>query len=68
MFAMGLAEVRRRLHELGDPADAEFVQRFLKTGPGEYGDEHDLIHKMWGRRERGRVRARGAKMARGSRT
>jgi hypothetical protein len=29
--------VRRRLRDLGDPADAEFLQRFFKTGPGEYG-------------------------------
>jgi 3-methyladenine DNA glycosylase AlkD len=29
--------VRRRLRDLGDPADAEFLQRFFKTGLGEYG-------------------------------
>jgi 3-methyladenine DNA glycosylase AlkD len=29
--------VRRRLRDLGDPADAEFLQRFFKTGVGEYG-------------------------------
>jgi 3-methyladenine DNA glycosylase AlkD len=33
-----LAAIRRRLRELGDPADAEFLQRFFKTGPGQYGE------------------------------
>jgi 3-methyladenine DNA glycosylase AlkD len=32
-----LAAVRRRLRELGDPRDAEFLQRFFRTAPGEYG-------------------------------
>lgn len=27
-----------RLKELGDARDAEFLQRYFKTGPGEYGD------------------------------
>ena len=32
-----LAAVRKRLRELGDPKDAAFLQRFFRTGPGEYG-------------------------------
>ncbi|MGH9884769.1 MAG: DNA alkylation repair protein [bacterium] len=32
-----LADVRNNLHALGDPADAEFLQRFFRTAPGEYG-------------------------------
>jgi len=27
-----------RLKELGDPSDAEFLQGYFKTGPGEYGE------------------------------
>jgi 3-methyladenine DNA glycosylase AlkD len=34
---MTLAAVRRRLQEVGDPKDALFLQRFFKTGPGQYG-------------------------------
>lgn len=33
-----LAAALKRLRELGDPADAEFLQRFFKTGPGEYSE------------------------------
>jgi 3-methyladenine DNA glycosylase AlkD len=32
-----LPAVRRRLRELGDPQDAEFLQRFFRTAPGQYG-------------------------------
>jgi 3-methyladenine DNA glycosylase AlkD len=33
-----LAEVRADVRALESPADAEFLQRFFKTGPGEYGE------------------------------
>lgn len=33
-----LAGVRRRLRDAGDPDDAVFLQRFFKTGPGQYGE------------------------------
>lgn len=32
-----LSDVRRRLESLGDPDDAAFLQRFFKTGTGDYG-------------------------------
>lgn len=35
---MTLAAVRRRLREAGDRDDAVFLQRFFKTGPGQYGE------------------------------
>ena len=31
-------DVRQALAEAADPADAVFLQRFFKTGPGEYGE------------------------------
>ena len=33
-----LAAVRKRLRDVGDPDDAIFLQRFFKTGPGQYGE------------------------------
>ena len=33
-----LAAVRKRLRDVGDPDDAVFLQRFFKTGPGQYGE------------------------------
>jgi 3-methyladenine DNA glycosylase AlkD len=35
---MSAARVQRRLEELEDPRTALFLQRFFKTGPGQYGD------------------------------
>lgn len=34
-----LAEVRRTLRSMADPARARFYRRFLKTGPGDNGEE-----------------------------
>ncbi len=31
-------DVRNALSEVADPADAAFLQRFFKTGPGQYGE------------------------------
>jgi 3-methyladenine DNA glycosylase AlkD len=33
-----LQEIRSRLRSLANPADAEFAQRYFKTGPGQYGE------------------------------
>src|SRR5689334_7469021 len=33
-----VAEVRKALRDLADPARAAGLQRFFKTGPGEYGE------------------------------
>ena len=35
---MTAAEIQRELDELGNPKVATFLQRFFKTGPGEYGE------------------------------
>jgi 3-methyladenine DNA glycosylase AlkD len=32
------ASALKRLRALGDPDDAKFLQRFFRTGPGEYGE------------------------------
>jgi 3-methyladenine DNA glycosylase AlkD len=32
-----LAAARKRLRDAGNPKDAEFLQRFFKTAPGQYG-------------------------------
>ena len=32
------ADVRDALAEVAEPGDAEFLQRFFKTGPGQYGE------------------------------
>jgi 3-methyladenine DNA glycosylase AlkD len=39
---MSLLEIKNKLQELGNSQKAEFLQRFFKTGPGEYG-EGDLF-------------------------
>jgi 3-methyladenine DNA glycosylase AlkD len=35
---MGVRDIQKRLRELGDPEKASAVQKFFKTGPGEYGE------------------------------
>ena len=35
---MTLADVEHALHDLANRRDAEILQRFFKTGPGEYGE------------------------------
>ena len=35
--ALTLKTLRKELYALADPVDASFLQRFFKTGPGEYG-------------------------------
>jgi 3-methyladenine DNA glycosylase AlkD len=35
---MSFSEVRKEIRGLGDPKKAQILQRFFKTGPGEYGE------------------------------
>jgi hypothetical protein len=36
-------EIRQSLHQLGDPEKARFLQRFFKTGPGQYAEGDRFI-------------------------
>ncbi|HEY7500373.1 MAG TPA: DNA alkylation repair protein [Vicinamibacterales bacterium] len=40
---MTAGEIRKKLHALAIPADAANLQRFFKTGPGEYGEGDRFI-------------------------
>lgn len=40
---MSLRDIRRALKQTADPEDARFLQRFFKTGPGEYGEGDRFI-------------------------
>ena len=40
---MTAADVRQALHALTDPARAALLQRFFKTGPGQYGEGDRFI-------------------------
>jgi 3-methyladenine DNA glycosylase AlkD len=35
---MSAQDIHERLHALGDPQQARLLQRYFKTGPGEYGE------------------------------
>src|SRR4051812_29822996 len=38
-----LAAVRKGLREAGNPKDAVFLQRFFRTGPGQYGEGDEFL-------------------------
>jgi 3-methyladenine DNA glycosylase AlkD len=40
---MTAGEIRKKLHAIAIPADAAILQRFFKTGPGEYGEGDRFI-------------------------
>ena len=40
---MSVRELRESLHRLADPEQAEKLQRYFKTGPGEYGEGDQFL-------------------------
>jgi len=40
---MNIPKLRARLQKFASPSDAKFLQRFFKTGPGEYGEGDQFI-------------------------
>jgi hypothetical protein len=47
MPASALARIRREVQELGDPRTATFLQRFFKTGRGEYAEGDRFLREHY---------------------